>query len=154
MRDYEEALAFIEEHLDDADFEAQPEERVARAEQELGLTFPPSYRRFLIEFGAGGVGGEEIYGLINDDFEDARPPQAIGLTRELRRDGQVADALVVIYNLGQGSYFAIDTGSAGPGDEAPVVAFTPGVHMAGDELEVVASDFGAFFLETMRASIG
>lgn len=37
--------------------------------------------------GAGGVGGEEIYGPINDDVEDARPPQAIGLTR---RDGQVS----------------------------------------------------------------
>lgn len=154
MREYEEALALIEDHLDEADFEAQPEERVARAEQELGLRFPPSYRRFLLELGAGGVGGEEIYGLINDDFEDARPPQTVGLTQELRRAGHVSDALIVIYNLGQGSYFAIDTDAAGAGDEAPVVAFTPGIHQAGDELEVVASDFGAFFLETMQADLG
>jgi hypothetical protein len=153
MGDYEQALELIEDHLDEADFEAQPEERVARAERELGVRFPPSYRRFLLEFGAGGIGGEEIYGLINDDFEDARPPQAVGLTREFRRDGHISDDLIVIYNLGQGSYYALDTSAAGADSEAPVVAFTPGIHRAGDQLEVIAPDFGSFFLDAMRADI-
>ena len=154
MRDYEEALALVEDHLDEADFEAQPEERVQRAEQALGIRFPPSYRRFLLELGAGGVGSEEIYGLVDDDFEDSRPPQAVGLTRELRRDGQISDDLVVIYNLGQGSYFALDTSRTGADGEAPVVSFTPGLNSAGDDLEVVAPDFGSFFLETVRAGVG
>lgn len=154
MLEYEEALALIAEHLDGADFEAQPEDRVSRAENELGLRFPPSYRRFLLELGAGGIGSEEIYGLVNDDFEDDRPPQAVGLTREFRRAGHISDALIVIYNLGQGSYFALDTSAADTGGEAPVVAFTPGIHKAGDKLEVVASDFGAFFLETMQTELG
>jgi hypothetical protein len=154
MRDYEEALALIEDHLDGADFEPQPEDRVERAERALGVRFPPTYRRFLVELGAGGVGSEEIYGLINDDFDDSRPPQAVGLTRELRDGGHISDDLVVIYNLGQGSYYAIDTGRAEPDGEAPVVGFTPGLNTAGDELEVIAPDFGRFFLDTVRADIG
>ncbi|MEV4423616.1 SMI1/KNR4 family protein [Patulibacter sp. NPDC049589] len=154
MRSYEQARALVEEHLDEAEFESQPEDRVARAERELGVRFPPSYRQFLLDLGAGGVGGEEIYGLVNDDFEDVRPPQAVGLTREFRRDGQVSEDLVVIYNLGKGSYFALDTRAAGDDGEAPVVAFTPGIHSAGDELQIVAPDFGAFFLETVRADLG
>jgi hypothetical protein len=88
LSDYEEALKLVEDHVEDSDFEAQPEGRVEHAERTLGVQFPPSYRRFLRDLGAGGVGGEEIYGLVNDDFDDVRPPQAVGLTRSLRRDGQ------------------------------------------------------------------
>ena len=77
MRDYDQALDLIADHLGNADFAAQPEEHVSRAEHALGLSFPPSYRRFLRELGAGGVGSEEIYGLINDDFDDVRPPGAV-----------------------------------------------------------------------------
>jgi antitoxin YobK len=154
MRDYEQALALIQGHLDEADFEPQPDDRVERAEQALGVPLPPTYRRFLLELGAGGVGSQEIYGLVNDDFEDARPPQAVGLTRELRRGGHISNDLVVIYNLGQGSYYALDTGRAEADGEAPVVGFTPGLNSPGDELEVVAPDFGQFFLETVRAHLG
>jgi ABC-type phosphate transport system auxiliary subunit len=127
MREFEEALALVEERLDEADFEAQPEERVSRAEQTLGVRFPPTYRRFLIQLGAGGVGGEEIYGLVNDDFEDVRPPQAVGLTLQLRREGQIGDALVVICNLGQGSHYALNTARAGPDGEASSRRFHSGL---------------------------
>ena len=154
MGEYEDALALVKDHLDDADFESQPEDRVARAERVLGVRFPPTYRRFLRDLGAGGVGSEEIYGLINDDFDDFRPPQAVGLTRKFRREGQISDGLVVIYNLGQGSYYAIDTGQVGADGEAPVVGFTPGLDKAGDDLEVVAPDFGTFFAEIIRADVG
>jgi hypothetical protein len=153
MEDYEAAAALIANHLDDADFEAQSEERVARAEEALGLRFPPSYRRFLVEYGSGGVEAEEIYGVVNDDFEDFRPPQAIGLTRRMRRDGHISDALIVIYAVGEGTYFALDTAQANADGEAPVVAFMPGGNTAGDTLEIVAPDFGAFFLATMRADL-
>jgi SMI1/KNR4 family protein SUKH-1 len=69
----------------------------------------------------------------------------VGLTRELRRDGQISEDLVVIYNLGQGSYYALDTAKVGADGEAPVVGFTPGLNSAGDELEVIAPNFGRFF---------
>jgi hypothetical protein len=154
LSDYDEAVAVVADHLDEADFEAQPEERVDRAEQVLGVRFPPSYRRFLLEYGAGGVGSEEIYGIVNDDFDDPRPPQAVGLTQRLRREGQISDDLVVTYNLGQGSYYALDTANAGPDGEAPVVGFTPGLNSAGDELDTIAPSFASFFLETVRADVG
>jgi hypothetical protein len=153
MSDYDATMQLIADRLDEADFAAQPRERVSRAEETLGIEFPGSYRRFLVELGAGGIGGEEIYGLVNDDFEDVRPPQAIGLTLDLRRRGHISLDLVVIYNLGQGSYYALDTARATREAEAPVVAFTPGIHRAGDRLEVVAKDFARFFLDTMRLDV-
>src|SRR4051794_25761247 len=113
MDEYEIAANLIRDRLDESDFESQPEERVDRAERALGVRFPPTYRRFLTELGAGDVGAEEIYGLINDDFDDHRPPQAIGLTRKLRQDGVIPDDMVVIHNLGQGSYYGLPTRRAG-----------------------------------------
>ena len=41
MGDYEAAVDMIREHLDEADFEAQPEERVERAEQVLASVSHP-----------------------------------------------------------------------------------------------------------------
>lgn len=82
-----------------------------------------------------------------------RPPQAVGLTLHLRRSGDISADLVVIYSLGQGSYYALDTARATSEAEAPVVAFTPGIHRAGDTLEVVAKDFARFLLDTMRLDV-
>jgi hypothetical protein len=56
---------------DDADVVGErPEALVDPAEQTLGLRFPPSYRAFVRELGAGDAGGEEFYGVI-DDFENS-----------------------------------------------------------------------------------
>jgi hypothetical protein len=153
MQDYDTARALVQTHWDEADFVPQPEDRVARAEQALGVVFPPTYRRFLRELGAGGVGGEEVYGLVNDDFTDDRPPQAVGLTRAFREQGQIADGLVVVHALGQGTYHALDTTRANADGEAPVVAFTPGLSTAGGDHERVADDFGSFFLDLVRADL-
>jgi hypothetical protein len=40
--------------------------RVARAEQDLGVTFPPSFRVFLRHFGAGFLWDCEILGLVEE----------------------------------------------------------------------------------------
>lgn len=151
MQEYEEALLLAHDHLDRSDFKGgQPPERVERAERALGVSFPPTYRRFLLELGAGGLGSEEIFGVIDDDFDDPRPPGAIGYTLELRREGRIADDLVVIYGLGDGSNYGLATGRAGTDGEAPVVGFIPGLSKPSDHLEVVFSDFGCFLLDTIQ----
>jgi hypothetical protein len=154
MSEYQEAAALVEPHLGESDFEAQPEDRVSRAEEVLGVRVPPSYRRFLLELGSGAVGSEEIYGLVNDDFDDHRPPQMVGLTRAFRREGHISDDLVVIYNVGQGSWYALDMSRAGPDGEAPVVAFTPGLNSPDDDLLEIAPDFGTFFRDALRTDVG
>ena len=71
----------------------------------------------------------------------------------MREEGQISDDLIVIYNLGQGSYYALDTSKAGKDGEAPVVGFTPGLNRAGDDFETIAPSFARFFLDTMRADV-
>src|SRR5438105_11846156 len=60
---------------------------VDAAERALGLRFPPRYRRFAELLGAGSVGGFEVYGVVNDNFERARVPDGIWATLEERRNG-------------------------------------------------------------------
>jgi antitoxin YobK len=150
LNEYERALELIDAHRGEASFETQPVERLDAAERALGVRFPPIYRRFLIELGSGGMFGEEVYGLVNDDFDSVRPPAAVGLTRLLRRNGHIHDQMVPIYAVGDGEYFGLDLSAGG---EPPVVAFTPGIDKPDSELEVIAPDFGTFLLETMRQAI-
>ncbi len=51
---------------------------VLAAEEALGVTLPPTYRRFVTELGAGSVGGREFYGAIDENFVDSSIPTAFG----------------------------------------------------------------------------
>ena len=69
MQDYEAAVARMLEHPAEMDFVAPRDETlVARAEDATGQRFPPTYRRFLRDFGAGAFGSQELYGIVDDDF--------------------------------------------------------------------------------------
>ena len=138
MADYERAVAVIEENEDDADFAGpRPPELIARAEQAAGVRFPPTYRRFLSEYGAGNLGSTEIYGVIDDDFENSALPDAIWHNLTSRREG-----LFAFYAVGEGTEFCLDTTRTAPDGEMPIVAVDP----SGETKEEVAPDFGSAFL--------
>lgn len=122
------------------------EDVIVSAEKRLGFGFPPSYRTFLREAGCGGVGGEEFYGLVPAGLEASGVPNAVWLYEDARRRGQPS-RFFEIYGYGDGTAVALDVGLVGLDGEMPCVA----AH-AGDwsQVEVVAPDFGAFFLATIR----
>lgn len=120
---------------------AKPESLVARAEAALGLRFPPSYRQFLLDLGAGDVGGFEVYGVIDEDFGDARVPDAIALTLEARRSG-LEPRYVMIGTLGDGSHDCLDTGHPDVTGEAPVVQLSSEY----EDPVTLADSFGEYFL--------
>lgn len=140
MQDYESARQLINDS-EDADFDGEkPEELVLKAEAALGVKFPPTYRRFLLEFGCGDIGGEEIYGIIDENFESSSVPNGIWLTLDERKTGNLPPNYIIVYAGGDGSYCAIDTAQVREGNESPVV------RLAVDKtlVEEVASNFGSF----------
>ena len=142
--DYEHAAELVAGHPDLADFVgARDEELVRAAEAALGVRFPPSYRRFLRELGAGSFGGQEIYGVIHADFENSGIPDAVWNTFSLRNDGDIPPDLVAIYATGDGEQLCVQSGSS----ETPILAIWPG---SDEEPEVVATDFGAWFREIVE----
>lgn len=145
MSDYKKARELIRESEEDTDFEGpRSEELVQKAERALGLEFPPTYRRFLREFGAGDVGGEEFYGIINDQWEKSSVPDAIWCTLTARRKLGLPADLVVVGDTGDGEFYCLQI--LPDGTDGPIVTFGP-ERKVGDK---VASDFGKFFRERVE----
>jgi hypothetical protein len=119
------------------------EEVISSAEERLGVRFPPSYRRFLAQYGAALCSGFEIAGLfIPKDDKDAPPlwSDVVVSTLQRRRVARLLPRGHVAISDDGGDYtFYLDTARNGLGEECPVVALGPGVDGV-----VVAEDFPDF----------
>jgi hypothetical protein len=143
MIDYERAKAFIQATGEGGFIGQRQEEWVAEAERQLGITFPPTYRRFLRELGCGGFRSEEFYGIVDADLLRGPVPNGVWLTLDERQCTQLAPSFVIVQSGGDGSWYAIDTAQRNIEGESPVLILDVNCH----PYEVVAEDFGRFFLD-------
>ena len=127
---------------------------VTAAEEALGVPLPPTYRRFVTELGAGSVGGREFYGAIDENFVDSSIPDGIWLTLDERERFGFPKHLVIVGDTGMGEYYVLDTSRRDDKGESPVVIWVAGQSQEGDDLEVVAPDFGSFFWEALQQVFG
>lgn len=142
-RDYDQAVVLMRQRRDLMEFVgAREESLVGAAEAALGLTFPPPYRRFLLEYGAGAFGAKEFHGVVGERFEG---PFDVVATTIRDRAYDLPPSFVVVYGLGNGEFFCLDTGQVG----APAVTNWPGAG-AEQEREELAEDFGALLLMLVR----
>jgi hypothetical protein len=150
MQDYEAALELIRANPSLASFVGPRDPAlVDAAEQALGLRFPPTYRRFLEDFGAGSFGSFEVLGVIDDDFEESTVPDGIWYTLSERESG-LPDDLAVVGEVGDGTLYGLRID--GNGGEAPVVLHEPGADDAPDE--VAFEDFGAYLRYGVERAAG
>jgi antitoxin YobK len=154
IQDYETAKGLIKSSSKVSTFRGRKDERLIDvAERELSVEFPKSYRKFLQEFGSGGLGSFEIYGLINDNFVNSGIPDVVWLTNKGRKEWNLPKFLIPIYDLGDGELFCVDLRTLKEG-EAEIVAYTPGYSINNEKLEKVADDFGTLFLYLMKQEEG
>src|SRR5688572_26339557 len=119
MRELRAAIGMIERD-GGGDFTGPiPEELVERAEELLGVRFPPTYRHFLHELGCGDVAGAEFYGIASDDLLKGPIPNGIWLTLDERTTSGLAENMVIVGADGTGGYYALDLARAGAEGEAP-----------------------------------
>jgi antitoxin YobK len=118
------------------------EELILKAELFLELKFPKSYRLFLTTKGCGSFMHKEFYGIIDDDFENGSVPDAIWLTWDERKHFMLDKNLLLIAQSQEG-YYALDISSMHD-NECRVVDWISDLEF--NKLEVVAPDFGTFFL--------
>jgi len=154
IRDLQAAFKLIAHNRDLADFEdPRPEKLVEKAERVLSLRFPPSYRTFLKEYGCGDIGGEEFYGVVNENFDNSTAPDAIWVTLDERKTSGLPNSLIIIYSPGDGLYYALDSRECNSEGEWPVVVWDPGTSRPKDKLEVVAKDFGEFLYSRIKEAL-
>lgn len=112
------------------------------------MQFPPSYRTFLLELGAGDFDGEEVAGVIGADFMP-RWPDAIGTYLKELKSG-LPPRYLPVYLWGDGTASALDLDRRDESGECPVVACHDGLFRAAP-IEDEASSFGVFLLARVRS---
>lgn len=152
MKEAEQAFELIENQKSKRFSGIKPDSLILKAQQALGITFPPTYRAFLSRYGCGHVAGEEFYGVVDDDFENSSVPDAVWLTLDERKSG-TPNSLVIVASTGDGGYYAIDLDKKNNEEESPVVEWWPGIPNAEGNRRVVAADFGTFLLQQVRAAV-
>ncbi len=147
MSDLDCALELIENAKEGYFHGPATEDLILRAEQALGLSFPPTYKKFLSRLGCGSIWGDEFYGLFDEDFEHSTVPNAIWVTLKYRSSIDLPRSLIVVGNTGDGGDYVIDVGEKNSHGESPVLEWWFGYPPAQ---KVVAADFGAFLWEAVR----
>lgn len=148
---YEKALNLLEEHQEECDFVGERSEiLIEKAEDALGIKFSKMYRHFLLNYGAGNFGGEEVYGVIHENFLNSSIPDAIWYTLTERRDSSLPNNYLIIYDTTMGDLFCLDFNKLNGENEPAVVSIDLGYDINEQPIELIAEDFGDFFLEIIQ----
>ncbi len=120
MQDLERGLELVAANSDRARFIGPRDPGlVAAAEEALGVSFPPTYRRFVSELGAGSLRGREFYGITREEFVPT-VPNGIGLTLDERESSGLPERYVIVGDTGSGDWYVIDTDETSGDGENPV----------------------------------
>jgi len=115
-------------------------EQVQRLENLLGTKLPVSFRRFLEDYGGGGVVSAEISGIQNDDASDVSGGTVLGDTATCRERFDLPSHLVVIYFQDDEVCWCLDVSESGV-QESPVVSYNV---FTGKVDGAIASNFRNF----------
>lgn len=127
-------------------FFPQSKANIIRLEKVLKLNLPISYKGFLCQYGMLVFGGIDIYGL-RDNKDDYTIISYTLEERNTNKDPVFPKSFVVIYDLGNGEKYCLDTAKMNNEGECPVMAWYFG------RIEQVYEDFGAFFLDTLKTGL-
>ncbi|MCK0912112.1 SMI1/KNR4 family protein [Acinetobacter pittii] len=146
INDVDKAIALINLHLDEADFEGEKEEFLVKlAENYLEITFPDSYRYFLKKLGCGNIAGQEFYGVINEEKINSGIPDVAWITLNNRRQSDLPAKYIVFYHFGDGNYAVLDCEKNNQGNNI-VEIWSPGENT----FQFFSADFGSFFYNQIK----
>lgn len=154
MQTYEKAVALMQKYPDLQHFIGPRDESlIDLAEKLLDLKLPPTYRRFVEEYGTGAFGSHEFYGIIDDNFIMNTNMDAIGETLRLRSQYSLPKNLIYIIPSGGliDDYFLwvkLESDS-----EALVIAYAIGFSEDDQTYEVLANDFGDYLYSKVKLQI-
>jgi len=154
IQDYNSAVELLQQNEELCDFVGQcSDQLVKKAEGKLNVIFPQTYRKFLLNYGAGNFGSEEIYGIVKEDFDNSGIPDAIWYTLKQRKEVNLPSNLVIIYYTGGEEMFCLDFNKLGKHQEPAVVSYVIGVGLEYQTYEMIANDFGEFLLQRAKTEL-
>ncbi|MEC2159695.1 SMI1/KNR4 family protein [Virgibacillus halodenitrificans] len=154
VENYQKAKGIIMNEEGISDFVGgQANELISLAQEKLGLKFTGLYYDYLKTFGAGNFGAQEIYGILHADFENSSVPDAIWYTLTERREINLPNNLLVIYDTGSDEIYCLDFSQHNDNGEPKVVSFVPGVKVENQTYEIIANDFGDLLLDLVNQEV-
>lgn len=127
---------------DDAQIEA--------LQERLLCPLPSSYKRFLRQYGGGGVVGDDVCGIEDNDATKTSGGTALGGTLSCRSRFGLPFHLVVVYLHDDEVCWCLDTRQT-VRDECPVVSYSLALRKVDG---VVAPDFAEFMRRHLEAHGG
>jgi antitoxin YobK len=154
VNSYHKALKIMDHHKDMCHFVGpRNEELIKLAEETLGFRFSPLYRDFVKKFGAGNFGSKEIYGVIDEDFENSSVPDAVWFTLTEREETNLPKNLLVIYDTDGDELYCLDFNQINTFNEPAVVSFILGQELHAQNYEIIAEDLGDFLFNLVSQEI-
>lgn len=126
---------------------------IEAAENILGVKFPETYKTFIKERGFGGPRAALIPGIISDKVEDLTTTGVVWRNLKNRKDFSHPNHLIILYDVGEGTKYCLDTSQMNQSAECPVVVWPIFGYEATPVLEIEAEDFGKFFLNMVQEEI-
>jgi hypothetical protein len=147
LSDIDAATQIVSHHPDLAEFYGPQSERaISATEALLAATLPPSYRHFVRTLGAGSFGAEEILGVASESSVGQGYLDVARVNLANRNRFGFPRNLLIVSELGNGDMFCLDLASRCGDSECPVVRWFHDVPDSSSNFEVLAPDFGSYFL--------
>lgn len=154
QQNYDKAKSIIEMNKGVCFFAGVKDEAlIEKAEKALEISFSSQLRDFFKNYGAGSIGSEEIYGIVNENFTDAKVPNGVWFTLTERKEINMPNNLYVLFDTGADEFFCLDFNQLNENGEPPVVVFFPGIDSSIQMYEVLAGDFGDYLLKIVDQEI-
>ncbi|MBT2545075.1 SMI1/KNR4 family protein [Streptomyces sp. ISL-44] len=125
---------------------------VGAAERELGIKFPPSYRRFIKEFGTCDIAGEEFLGVYQTPAMGEKFLGSVAETLDARSQYAMPSDLIVAMFDGMGGLVVLDASRADSDGEYPILVWNPGI-TDRKAMEEVGGNFGSFALQLCQRAV-
>lgn len=133
-----------------ADFDGPVSElQVCSAEEALGVKFPESYRKFLLQYGCGDIAGVEFFGICRGG--DIAAPSVVFMTKSMRDSTNLPRHLIYVCDSGSDWQYMIDTSQAN-GNEAPIIEWYGGQAENKQDCRPKYSSFSSFFVDMVRSA--
>lgn len=126
---------------------------ISKLEKILLVQLPTSYKNFLKIFGWLGLSSFEFYGLVDNQHEEILKSGVAWINLKFRSDFKMPNNIFIFNERGDGSCYALDLSQMNANNECPVVVWPLNGYEDTPVLEVVAKDFGEFFLDMVKREI-
>lgn len=131
-----------------------PKETVVKAQEMMGCKLPESYIYFLERYGNFSFGSFFVIGLRETNPLCLKESGLVYGIIEDREKFDLPEYLITINDdLGDGSSYVLDLSQMNKNNECPVVIWPLTGFKHSPHLEVVAKDFGTWFLKMVEQQI-